>query len=176
MVPQAPSYWPLQSAHRSYGFVLFHERVGRDTLYRLQRDYLDYKLNAARNALNDLLARHEGLSGREAKRVEKEIEAATKLLNELTQFSETMGRIAGEGYEPEENWIEDGAILRLASLWELIPIWYRQPRKYWERLQAGEYDWSHIAMRYWPERVKEKCGTRKSFAIAHGYEEWYEGE
>lgn len=171
-----PVYWPLQSAGRSYGFVLFHERVGRETLYSLQRDYLDYKRNAVRNTLGDLLARHEGLSGREAKRVEREIEEATKLLNELTQFSETMGRIAREGYEPEENWIDDGVILRLAPLWELIPIWYREPKKYWERLQNGEYDWSHIAMRYWPERVKEKCGTNKSFAIAHGHEEWYEGE
>jgi dipeptidyl-peptidase-4 len=36
---------------------------------------------------------------------------------------------------------------------------------YEERLQRGDYDWSHIAMRYWPERVKEKCKSNRSFAI-----------
>jgi hypothetical protein len=58
----------------------------------------------------------------------------------------------------------------------LIPIWKGEPRKYWERLQRGDYDWSHIAERYWPERVKEACKANKSFAIAHGHEEWYEGD
>lgn len=27
----------------------------------------------------------------------------------------------------------------------------------------------------WPERVKKACKANKSFAIAHGHEEWYEG-
>ena len=58
---------------------------------------------------------------------------------------------------------------------QLMPIWKSEPKKYGERLQKGDYDWSHIAMRYWPERVREKCKTNKSFAIAHGHEEWYEG-
>ena len=29
---------------RGYGFVLFHEKVDRQTLYTLQRDYLDYNV------------------------------------------------------------------------------------------------------------------------------------
>ena len=86
-----------------------------------------------------------------------------------------MERIANEGYQPEPDWIDDGIILRLAPLWKLMPIWKSEPKKYWERLQKADYDWSHIAMRYWPERVREKCKTNKSFAIAHGHEEWYEG-
>lgn len=46
---------------------------------------------------------------------------------------------------------------------------------YWERLERGDYDLSHVAMRYWPERVRETCKANKSFAIAHGHEEWYGG-
>jgi hypothetical protein len=45
----------------------------------------------------------------------------------------------------------------------------------WERLERGDYNWSHVAKRYWPERVREKCRANKSFAIAHGHEEWYQG-
>ncbi|MFA5904950.1 MAG: hypothetical protein WC836_13525, partial [Desulfobacula sp.] len=43
----------------------------------------------------------------------------------------------------------------------------------WTRLEKGDYDWAHLAMNYWPARVREKCRTDKSFAIAHGLEELY---
>jgi len=171
-----PVYWPLQSARRSYGFVIFHERVGRSTLYVLQRDYLDHKLNGLRLQIGDLQGQLEGLSGVARKRVERQIDQATQLLDELTEFAQTMERVVSEGYEPAPDWIDDGVILRMAPLWELIPIWKREPKKYWERLQRGDYDWSHIAKRYWPERVREACKANKSFAIAHGHEEWCEGE
>jgi len=58
-------------------------------------------------------------------------------------------------------------------LWEIIPIWKAEPKKHWQKLEAGDYDWSHIAMQYWPERVREKCSTNKSYAIAHGHEDWF---
>ena len=32
---------------------------------------------------------------------------------------------------------------------------------------------SHLAMNYWPDRVREKCKTDKSLAIAHGLEHLY---
>jgi len=171
-----PVYWPLQSARRSYGFVIFHERVNKATLYVLQRDYLDHKQNGLRFQIGDLRGQAEALSGAARKRVERQIDKATQLLDELAEFAATMERVVRAGYEPGPDWIDDGVILRLAPLWELMLLWWREPKKYWERLGRGDYDWSHIAMRYWPERVREACQTNKSFAIAHGHEEWYEGE
>jgi hypothetical protein len=171
-----PVYWPLQSAKRNYGFVLFHERVNKATLYVLQRDYLDHKLNGLRLQIGDLRGQAEPLSGAARKRVERQMDRTTQQLDEITEFAATMERVVREGYEPAPDWIDDGVILRLAPLWELIPVWKSEPKKYWERLGRGDYDWSHIAMRYWPERVREKCKENKSFAIAHGHEEWYEGE
>lgn len=170
-----PVYWWLQSAKRSYGFVLFHEKIDANTLYVLQRDYLDAKRNGLRLAIDDLKARLLSQAGRDAKQTQRQIDQAGKLLEEIDDFAKTMARIVQEGYEPQPNWIDDGVILRMAPLWELIPIWKAEPQKYWEQLQAGDYDWSHIAMHYWPERVREACRTNKSFAIAHGHEEWYEG-
>ena len=171
-----PVYWPLQSAKRSYGFVLFHERVDKNTLYTLQRDYLDIKLNGARQQIADLRVLAEGKTGRARKDLERQIDNGTQILDEVTEFADTMERIVREGYKPEPNWIDDGVILRMAPLWELIPIWWREPKKYWERLQQGQYDWSHIAMNYWPDRVREACRANKSFAIAHEHEEWYQGD
>lgn len=170
-----PIYWPLQSAKRSYGFLLFHEKVDKQTLYTLQREYLDAKLRGLRLHLNDLQGQTAGQSGAARKQLERQIDKATQTLNEIEEFARTIERIARAGYEPEPDWIDDGVILRLAPLWELIPLWKTEPKKYWEQLAAGAYDWSHIALRYWPERVREACRTNKSFAIAHGHESWYEG-
>jgi hypothetical protein len=41
----------------------------------------------------------------------------------------------------------------------------------------GKYDWSHLAMHLWPERVVPKCAKDRSLAIAHGLEDvfWVEG-
>lgn len=170
-----PVYWWLQSAKRSYGFVLFHEKIDAATLYVLQRDYLDAKRNGLRLEIEDLKARLATQTGRDAKQTQRRIDQAAKVLEEIDDFAKTMARIVQEGYEPQPNWIDDGVILRMAPLWELIPIWKAEPQQYWERLQAGEYDWSHIAMHYWPERVREACRSNKSFAIAHDHESWYEG-
>jgi hypothetical protein len=37
--------------------------------------------------------------------------------------------------------LNDGVILHIALLWELIP--WSEPTKYWEELQEGTCDWSH---------------------------------
>ena len=35
----------------------------------------------------------------------------------------------------------------------------------------GDYDWAHLAMHLWPERVVSKCVTDASLAISHGLED-----
>lgn len=170
-----PVYWPLQSARRGYGFVLFHEKVEKYTLYVLLRDYLDHKLNGLRLQIEDLLALAAGQTGAARRQTERQLDRARQLLDEVNVFAQTIDRTAKGGYQPEANWIDDGVILRLAPLWELIPIWKAEPKKYWERLEGGDHDWSHIAMAYWPARVRAACRTNKSFAIAHGHEEWSGG-
>jgi hypothetical protein len=172
-----PVYWPIQSNKRSYGFVIFHERVNKDTFYAIQQEpYLKTKRNAVALQMQDLQAQLERTSGSARKKLEKELADLQSLADELAEFARDLEEITLGGYEPEPDWIDDGVILRMAPLWKVIPIWKSEPKKYWERLEKGEYDWSHIAMNYWPERVREKCKTDKSFAIAHGHEEWYEGD
>jgi len=33
----------------------------------------------------------------------------------------------------------------MATLWELIPSWQKEPKKAWEALERGDYDWSYQA-------------------------------
>jgi hypothetical protein len=172
-----PVYWPIQSNKRSYGFVIFHERVNKDTFYAIQQEpYLKTKRNAVALQMQDLQAQMERTSGSARKKLERDLADLQSLADELAEFAQDLEEITLGGYEPKPDWIDDGVILRMAPLWKVIPIWKSEPKKYWGRLEKGEYDWSHIAMNYWPERVREKCKTDKSFAIAHGHEEWYEGD
>lgn len=41
-------------------------------------------------------------------------------------------------------------------------------------LERNDYNRAFQAKDHWPERVREKCRTNKSFAIAHGLEQLYE--
>ncbi len=171
-----PVYWYIQSAKRSYGFVIFHEKITRDTFYTLQREpYLETKRNAVALEISDLQVKLTSTQGSDRKKIEKQLSELHALADELAQFSKDLEEITLGGYEPNEDWIDDGVILRMAPLWKVIPLWKSEPKKYWKRLEGGDFDWSHIAMRYWPERVREACKKNKSFAIAHGHEEWYKG-
>ncbi len=71
--------------------------------------------------------------------------------------------------------IGGGVIVNLAPIRDLLPAWSREPAKYWADLEAGEYDGSRTAMRYWSDRVLAKCRTNKSYAIAHGRLDVYRG-
>ncbi len=172
-----PVYWPIQSAKRSYGFVLFHEKIDRNTFYALQQEpYLPTKRRAVQLRLEELGKKVLTAQGAARKPIEKEMDELRQLAEELAQFAKDLEAITRGGYEPEPDWIDDGVILRMAPLWSVIPLWKSEPKKYWEELAAGKYDWSHIAMKYWPERVKQACRKNKSYAIAHGHEEWYQGD
>jgi hypothetical protein len=62
-----------------------------------------------------------------------------------------------------------------APLWPLIchKPWQKVLKDTWAKLEKGDYDWARLAMNYWPERVREKCKSDKSLAIAHGLENLY---
>ncbi len=71
-------------------------------------------------------------------------------------------------------------IINFAPLWRLVPqnkAWQKELKSTWDALCEGKYDWAHLAMHLWPERVVPKCATDRSLAIAHGLEDvfWVEG-
>ena len=76
--------------------------------------------------------------------------------------------------------LDDGVIINFAPLWRLVPQhkpWQTKLRSTWDALRDGRYDWAHLAMHLWPERVVPKCAKDRSLAIAHGLEDvfWFEG-
>ena len=69
--------------------------------------------------------------------------------------------------------LDDGVIINFAPLWRLVPqhkAWQKELKNTWDELVEGKYDWAHLAMHLWPERVVPKCAKDRSLAIAHGLE------
>jgi len=160
-----PVYWLLQSPKKKYGVWVFHERLTGDSLYRIEREYVDPKVRLLEGQLGELRKKRDAVEGRERRGLEKEMAAVEDVLADVREFAARIDKVIQRGYTPH---IDDGVLLNMAPLWELIPSWQAEPKKAWKALEKGDYDWAQHAMDYWPDRVKKKCKENRSFAIAHG--------
>jgi len=170
---QAPIYWPLSSAGGNYTIWLYYHHFRRDTLFQALNDFAKPKLQHERLKLERL--RSDG--GSQPVRSQREaIEVQESLVSELDGFAEELARVAPL-WNPDLN---DGVIINSAPLWRMIghTAWRKSVKECWDALCAGDYDWSHLAMHLWPERVVPKCAEDASLAIAHGLDEifWQKDE
>jgi hypothetical protein len=162
----APIYWPLSTPSGSYTIWLYYHRLTDQTLYSCVNDFVDPKLKQVAERV-DRLGKATGRSNAD----ERELEQLSTLLLELQDFRTELLRIA-RFWKPNLN---DGVQITAAPLWKLFRHnqWQKRLRETWEKLEAGEYDWAHLAYSIWPERVRDKCRTDKSLAIAHDLEDVY---
>ena len=67
--------------------------------------------------------------------------------------------------------LDDGVMVNSSALWPLLEPQWKDPKKWWKELATAQgrkhYDWAHLAARYFPKRVREKCVDDPSFAVAH---------
>lgn len=171
---KAPIYWQLATPSGSYSVWLYYHRFTKDTFYKVLNDYVRPKLEHEQRKFDRLRAE----VGPEPTRSQLgEIDQQETFVAELKVFAEEIGRIAPL-WNPDLN---DGVIINFAPLWRLVPqhkAWQKECKACWDKLLAGNYDWAHLAMHLWPERVVPKCRTDASLAIAHGLEEvfWKQDE
>jgi hypothetical protein len=144
----------------------------RDSLLTIQNDVVRPKLATEERRLASLVTQ-----GGETPSARERAEIATQesLVGELRTLADEVTRVAPL-WNPD---LDDGIVLVLAPLWRLVPThkaWQKELRTKWDELVAGKYDWAHVAMHLWPERVVPKCATDRSLAIAHGLEDvfWVE--
>jgi hypothetical protein len=165
---KAPIYWPLSTASGSYTLWLYYHRITDQILFTCVNDYLDPKLKQITEDMQKLK-----LKDKRIREEERELEYLSDLELELKDFREELLRIAAF-WKPNLN---DGVQITAAPLWKLFKLrsWQKTLKDTWEKLEAGEYDWAHLAYSIWPERVREKCKTDKSLAIGHDLEHLYEG-
>jgi len=171
---KAPIYWQLATPSGSYSAWLYYHRFTRDTLARLLNDHVAPKLQHEERKLTNL-TQDAGPNPTASQR--KEIDAHEIFVGELRAFRDEVARVAPL-WNPNLN---DGVILNFAPLWRLVPqhkAWQKECKSAWDKLCEGDYDWAHLAMHLWPERVVPKCAKDRSLAIAHELEDvfWREDE
>ena len=160
---KAPIYWPLSTPSCCYTLWLYYHRISDQTLFTCVNDFLDPKLKQVSEEVSSLRQKKDRSAVDE-----KELERLTDFESELKDFRAELLRVAAF-WKPNLN---DGVQITAAPLWQLFhhKPWQKKLKATWEKLEAGEYDWAHLAYSIWPERVREKCKTDKSFAIAHDLE------
>ena len=164
---KAPIYWPLSTTSGSYTLWVYYPSLTSQTLYTAINDFVDPKLKQVGDDVTTL--RNKGTA--RSREDEKQFETLQAFELELVELRDTLLNLAPI-YKPNQN---DGVQISAAPLWPLFrhKPWQKVLKDTWAKLEKGDYDWAHLAMNYWPDRVREKCKTDKSIAIAHGLEDLY---
>lgn len=139
---KAPIYWLLQSSKRNYALWLYYHRLDSDMLFKALTHYVEPKIRLEEGRLKQIRTQLAsfGTAGREVKQLERQLDRQENLLAELYDFRDKLRCVADLHLEPDLN---DGVVLNIASLWELVP--WSEAKKYWEELLAGKYEWSSIS-------------------------------
>jgi hypothetical protein len=163
----APIYWPLSTSSGSYTIWLYYPSLHSQTLYTAVNDFVEPKLAQLGRQIAELRSKSNTRSREE----DRTLEALQAMEAEVVELRDTLLRIA-PAYRPNH---DDGVQIAAAPLWPLFrhKPWQKLLKETWVKLEKGDYDWAHLAMSYWPNRVQEKCKTDKSLAIAHDLEHLY---
>ncbi len=185
MYESRPIHWPLSSEKKTFvAWVTIH-RWNEGTLRVLLADHLGESLKRLDGEIDDLRAVRDGADKKAAREAEKRYAKVQKWREELVAFIAAVEQCAEQGppptdpacppreanarYAPD---LDDGVMINSAALWPLLLPQWKEPKKWWKELATAkdkkDYDWSHLAMRYWPTRVDAKCQTDPSLGVAHG--------
>jgi hypothetical protein len=164
---KAPIYWPISTVSGGYTLWVYYPSLSSQTLYTAINDLVEPKLKQLGEQVTGL--RNKGSS--RTSDDERQFEALQTFEFELIELRDALLKLA-PSYKPHH---DDGVQISAAPLWPLFrhKPWQKILKDTWAKLEKGDYDWAHLAMNYWPERVRDKCKTDKSLAIAHGLEELY---
>ena len=160
-------------------------RWADDTLQVLLADHLHPTLRRLEGDLADLHRSRSSSDKKLAAAADKQFAALKKLHDELAAFLSAVAECAERGAPPTDPGcppraadapfrmdLDDGVMINSAALWPLLAPQWSDPKKWWKQLCQAEgkkdYDWSHLARRYFPARVEDKCKTDPSLAVAHG--------
>lgn len=185
MYEQRPIYFPLSSKNRNFvAYISIHRWVD-NTLQTLLADYLIPELRELEGETADLLESQGKGDRKQQAQAEERRATVQALYNELQAFIDLVQQCAEQGppvANPKDNPrqsdapfrmdLDDGVMVNSAALWCLLEPQWNKPKTWWSELCNAkgkkDYDWSHLAARYFPDRIREKCSKDPSLAVAHG--------
>ncbi|NMO19433.1 BREX-6 system adenine-specific DNA-methyltransferase PglX [Pyxidicoccus fallax] len=180
-----PIYFPLTSTKKAFvAFISIH-RWTDSTLSILLAEHLLPEQKSLQGALVDLQEARKSPDRRVRSEAERHYAQHKKWLEELEEFIQKVREVAEKGPPPPDDKtpprevdapyrmdLDDGVMVNSAALWPLLEPMWKDPKKWWKELATAkgrkDYDWSHLAARYFPDRVDAKCRKDPSLAVAHG--------
>jgi hypothetical protein len=180
-----PIYFPLSSRERNFvAFVSIH-RWADNTLQVLLSSHLKKNLSQLDGEITDLNRARSASNKQASSTAEKQYARTKKLRDELAEFIDKVSQCAHRGAPPTDPQctaravdapfhmdLDDGVMINSAALWPLLESQWKDPKKWWKELCTPQgrkdYDWAHLAQRYFPDRVDDKCKTDPSLGVAHG--------
>lgn len=165
---QAPIYWPLSSPKGLTTVWLYYHRLTPDTFFTTLREHIKPRIDDEERRLFNL-KQQAGPSATPSQ--VREIGGVEDLVEDLRALRDELQNIAPL-WRPDLN---DGVIINHAPLWRMAnhAPWRKALKETWDALVAGKYDWAHLALHLWPERVIPQCAKDRSLAIAHDVEEFF---
>ena len=186
MYEQRPIYFPLSSASKNFVALISIHRWDNNTLKDLLAEYLTQDLIPLEGELNDLADSKNQGDAKTQTQTENRYTHLQTLHQELTDFIALVRQCAETGPPPAnpkdphpeapkvsyQMDLDDGVMINSAALWPLLEPQWKKPKTWWHELCTAkgkkDYDWSHLAARYFPSRVDAKCQQDPSLAVAHG--------
>lgn len=187
MYENRPIHWPVSSSKKTYVALVNIHRMNKQSLRVLIADHLDPVLRRLDGQLSDLKEARRFNDKKTVRDAEDRYATLQRQQAELVEFIANVRECAEKGppptdehckkrevdarYDPD---LDDGVMINSAALWPLLEPQWKDPKKWWRELCLAEpkgnkdYDWSHLAMRYFPDRVDAKCKDEPSLGVAHG--------
>lgn len=174
-----PIYFPLSSSKKNFIFYFNIHTWKTGTFSYILSDFLNPDLNAMKARLDNIQEAKSKASASEAKQLDKDIIQLQKLVLELEEFRNTLETINTTGIDANELEakvpyymdLDDGVMVNSSALHPLLTPHWKKPKEIWQNILKPQgkkdYDWSHLAMRYFPKRVLAKCKVDPSLAVAH---------
>jgi hypothetical protein len=163
---KSPIYWPLSTDSGSYTLWVYYHRLNRQTLFTCI-EMIELKREELGREIESLGSRTDtGGTAEERQKVEDQ----AAFLAELKTLRDRLLEVTKLPYHPNLN---DGVQITAAPLWQCFrhSAWQKVLKETWSELTKGEYDWAHLSMSIWPDRVVLKCAKDHGLAIAHGIDD-----
>lgn len=185
MYENRPIHLPLSSKGRTFVAYVSIHRWTDDTLRTLLADHLHPARIRLEGEIADLRDSRQSRDKKQAREAERRFATVDKWKAELDDFIAKVEQCAEKGPPPVDAAtpgrevdarysmdLNDGVMVNSAALWPLLEPQWKDPKKWWKELAVAkgkkDYDWSHLAARYFPGRVDAKCRQEPSLGVAHG--------
>ena len=180
-----PIYFPVSSGKKTFVAYVSIHRWTINTLRALLAEHLHPAMARLEGEIADLRKSRDSSAIKLPQDSEERYEQVVQWRSELDELIHLVEQCSEKGPLPPDSKtperevdvryvpnLDDGVMINSAALWPLLEPQWKDPKKWWIELASAkgkkDYDWSHLAARYFPTRVDKKCQQDPSLGVAHG--------